>query len=366
MKSIVEELEYLTSIPALSGLEDKMISEMVDRLKPFADSVDVDRLGNVTAVFKGRQENESSMLVFAHLDELGLMISKVQPDGFLRFDRVGGMPEKTLLGTFVDVHSLDSKNYFTGVIGTYAHHLTPPEAKFNVPTIDKMYIDLGLESFEEVLERGINTGSAVTYHHIFKQISENRITSKTLDNRIGVLLLIALGEHLHDHKPAGDVYLVASVQEEFNVRGVLPVFARLEPNAAICLDITPACDTPDLNNIYNMFLGKGPAVMQMNFHGRGTLGGLIPNPMLRNFLEETLIDLKIPFQREIITGEITDDAFATMNGTNGCAMAHFSIPVRYSHSSIETSDLRDISDGIKGLKAFIDRFNHSLDLRRGV
>jgi len=99
MKGIFEELHYLTSIPALSGLEEKMIREMVSRFKPLANKVEVDQIGNVTATFNGKSENEPSMLVFAHIDELGLMVRKIEKNGFLRFDRIGGMPEKTLMAS---------------------------------------------------------------------------------------------------------------------------------------------------------------------------------------------------------------------------------------------------------------------------
>ena len=366
MKSIVEELEYLTSIPSLSGMEDNMIREMVSRLEPLADKVEVDRIGNVTATFTGKDENEPSLLVFAHVDELGLMISKVEKNGYLRFDRIGGVPEKTLMGQFMDIHTIDGKGKVTGFVGTYAHHLTPAEAKRTVPTHDKMYIDIGAASDEEVFAQGINIGSAVTYHHQFHQTGKYHISGKTLDNRIGCLMLIALAEHLNKNKPTGTVYVVASVQEEFNIRGVLPAFTRLEPDASICIDITPACDTPDLNFKYNMSLGKGPAVTQMNFHGRGTLAGIIPNPKLRLFMENTLDEMGIPWQRDIVLGVITDDAFTLMAGSQGTAMAHFSIPMRYSHSPIETSDLRDIEAGIKALNTFVSKFDHNLDLRRGV
>jgi putative aminopeptidase FrvX len=365
MKSIVEELEYLTSIPALSGMEECMITEAVNRFRQYTDEVDVDRLGNVTATFRGQNDDEPSLLFFAHLDELGLMITKIEPNGYLRFDRIGGVPEKTLRGAFVDVHSIDGAQSFLGFVGTHAHHLTPPDQKYVVPTTDKMYIDMGLSSADEVLSRCIRTGSAVTYHPSFHRVGEHRITSKALDNRIGVLLLFALAEHLKLNPPIATIYLVGSVQEEFNIRGNMPVFARLEPDAAICLDITSACDTPDLNMRYEIALGKGPAVLQMNFHGRGELAGLIPNPKLRLFIEHLLDEKRMPYQRQTIIGEVTDDAFTLVLGKQGVAMAHLSIPMRYSHSPIETSDLRDIEAGIWLVKEIASRFDHHLDLRRG-
>lgn len=366
MKSIIEELEYLTSIPALSGLEDRMIKEMVERFKPLADEVEVDRLGNVTATFKGEVDSEPTLLIFAHVDELGLMIRKIERNGFLRFDRIGGMPEKTLMGQYMEVHSTEGKESYTGFVGTYAHHFTPPEAKSTVPSHKQMYIDIGAYSYDEVIAKGINIGSAVTYKHHFHQIGEYLVSGKTLDNRIGCLMLIALAEHLSKNKPSGTVYIVASVQEEFNIRGVMPVFTKLEPTASICLDITPACDTPDLNFTYEMSLGKGPAITYMNFHGRGTLAGIIPNPPLRMFMEKILEELKMPWQRDMSLGVITDDAFTLMSGTLGVAMAHFAIPMRYSHSPVETSDIRDIEMGILALNTMVSRFDSKLDLRRGV
>jgi putative aminopeptidase FrvX len=362
----LEELKYLTSIPALSGMEDKMVTEMVNRFKEFTNDVEVDRLGNVTATFEGKDDEEPTLLVFAHMDELGLMITKVEDDGFLRFDRIGGVPEKTLRGQFVEIHPTDGGEPITGFVGTHAHHLTPPDKKMQVPTTSEMYIDLGLDSKEKVLATGINTGSAVTYVPNFKEIGEFHVTCKTMDNRVGILLLLALAEHLNKNQPKGTVYLVASVQEEFSIRGVMPAFNRLEPDASICLDITSACDTPDLNLRYDIRLGGGPAVLQMNFHGRGTLAGLIPNPKLRRYMESTITDLNIPLQRQTIIGEITDDAFTLTLGDYGVAMGHLSIPMRHSHSPIETCDKRDIENGMKALIEIVKRFDGSLDLSRGV
>jgi putative aminopeptidase FrvX len=365
MKDIFTELHHLTAIPALSGLEEKMIKEMVSRFKPLADEVEVDRIGNVTATFKGKSDQEPTMLVFAHVDELGLMIRKIERNGFLRFDRIGGVPEKTLMGQFMDVHTTDDENVIRGVVGTYAHHYTPAEAKSTVPTHKQMYIDIGAYSYDEVIAKGINIGSAVTYSRELQRVGEHMVCGKTLDNRIGCLMLIALAEYLHENPPAGTVYVVASVQEEFSIRGVMPAFTRLEPDASICIDICPASDTPDLNFSYEIALGKGPAITYMNFHGRGTLAGIIPSPPLRKYIESVLEKLAIPWQRDMALGVITDDAFTLMSGTQGVAMAHFAVPMRYSHAPIEMSDMRDIELGIKALNEMVAGFSSKIDLRRG-
>lgn len=366
LQNWVKELEHLTSIPAISGMEDKMVTEMVSRFKKWTEDVVVDHLGNVSATIKGQDPNEPSMLVFAHMDEVGLMVTKVEDDGFLRFDRIGGVPEKTLRGQYVHVHPLDGSDPIIGFVGTHAHHLTPSDVKYVVPTTDKMYIDIGMESKQEVIEAGINTGSAVTYCPNFKEIGENHVTCKSMDNRVGLLLLIALGEHLSKNPPKGNVFLVASVQEEFSIRGVMPVFNRLKPTASINLEITSACDTPDLNMKYDIRLGGGPAVLQMNFHGRGTLAGLIPHPNFRRYMEKTIKDLGLPLQRQTIIGEITEDAFMVTTGDYGVVFGHLSIPMRHSHSPIETCDKRDIEAGMRALIAMVDGFDSSLNLERGA
>ncbi len=128
-----------------------MVTEMVNRFSKYTDLVEVDKLGNVTATFIGQDEKEPTILVFAHMDELGLMITKVQEDGFLRFDRIGGVPEKTLRGQIVNIHPTNGGDFVTGFVGTHAHHLTPSDKKMVVPPTSEMYIDLGLDSKEKVL-----------------------------------------------------------------------------------------------------------------------------------------------------------------------------------------------------------------------
>jgi len=275
------------------------------------------------------------------------------------------VPGKTLLGQFVDVHTVDGSKTCLGFFGAISHHLTPPDKKYSVPTTKDMYIDLGFSSKQEAIEKSIAIGSMVTYHHNFKQIGKYRATSKALDNRVGVYALLSLAEFLKDNPHEATVHIVFSVQEEFNIRGCLPVFERLKPDSAICIDITPACDTPDLKGSNEIYLGKGPAMLYMNFHGRGTLGGLIPNPKLCRFIEKTAENLDMVLQRDVGIGVITDDAFTQLTGTEGVPMAHISIPLRYTHSPIETVDIRDIDDCIKLLCKIACKFDSGINLCRG-
>lgn len=360
-----KDMKELTEIPALCGHEDKLIAYVLKRLEGLCDEVHVDRLGNITATYRGTDKEAGSIAYFAHMDEVGLIVKKIEEDGFLRLERVGGVPEKVLPAAMVDVHTLDDTKTYRAVIGNTSHHLTPADKKFAVTAIGELYADLGCTSREEVLGLGIDIGSAVTYLPNFTLLGKY-VASKALDDRVGIYTLLYLAEELGKKEHAATVHLIFTVQEEFNIRSATPTFHRLQPDAAICIDISPACDTPELKGRYEMALGKGVAVMYMNFHGRGTLGGLLPNPKLNAFLEKTAEEEHIPCQKEVVIGVITDDAFTQHTGTEGIPMAHLSIPLRYTHSLSETACREDVEGCAKLMLASACRFGKDVDLRRGI
>jgi putative aminopeptidase FrvX len=360
---LVQLLKELTAIPALSGHEEAMIAVMYRYFQDLADEVRVDKLGNVVATLRGEKE-EPRLLIFAHMDELGLIVRKIEKDGFLRFERVGGVPEKTLLNCRIEIHTEDGQR-IPGLIGTISHHVTPAEKKYVVPSRLEMYIDVGCGSREEVESLGISVGNGITYQHSFNLLSEDRVAAKALDNRVGCAMLIQTMAALSKERPAGTVYFVASVQEEFNVRGVWPVFQKVKPDAAICLDITVACDTPELRYLADMEVGAGPAIGMYEFHGRGTLGGLIPHPKLRRYLERIAEDEGIPLQREVVLGVVTDAAFSQLIGDEGVPMAAVAVPTRYAHAPVESCSLRDIDMAVHLLAKAAQRFDDTIDLSRG-
>ena len=359
----IQLLKELTSVSAICGHEDRLIRLVADKLEGCCDDLHIDRLGNVTAVFNGKP-GAPTIAYFAHLDELGLIVRRVEENGFLRIERVGGVPEKALLCTQLDVWAVDGSKSYPAVVGTTSHHVTPPDKKFAVTTTSEIFIDMGLGSKAEVEALGVGIGSMITYKPNFTEIG-GMIASKALDDRMGVYVMLKMAEMLKDTEHEATVALIFSVQEEFSVRACSPAFNRLMPDAAICLDISPACDTPELKGKYDMFLGKGPAIMYLNFHGRGTLGGLIPNPKLNIFLEQIARDLAIPTQREVVLGVITDDSFTQYLGDEGIPMAHISIPMRYSHSPMEMANAQDIDDTLKLAMESALRFGTATDLSRG-
>lgn len=361
----IKDLSKITSIPAVSGHEDKMIAYVMKRLENTRAKLHVDKLGNVTATYEGTDPDGPSIVYFAHMDELGLIVKRIEDNGFLKLERVGGVPEKVLPSSLVDVHTLDETKTIRGVVGNTSHHVTPADKKFSVTPIGDLYIDLGCNSKEEVLALGVDIGSIVSYIPNFTQLNNDYVASKALDDRIGIYNLLEMAEMIENKKHEATIHLLFTVQEEFNIRSATPTFNRLQPDAAICVDISPACDTPELKGRYDMELGGGVAIMYMNFHGRGTLGGLLPNPKLNAFLEKTAKEAGLKTQKEVVIGVITDDAFTQHAGTEGIPMAHLSIPLRYTHSPSEVASRRDIEDCTKLMVASALKFTKDVTLSRG-
>jgi putative aminopeptidase FrvX len=292
------------------------------------------------------------------------VVRKIEPDGFLRFERVGGVPEKSLPGAQIEVHT-EAGQRIPGLVGMTSHHVTPADKKFVVPSRLEMYVDIGCSSRQEVEALGVQVGDGITYKSNFTELANDRIVSKTLDNRIGCVLLVKTLEALAARKPRGKVLIVGSVQEEFNVRGVWPAFQAHKPDAAICLDVTIATDTPEIRHLGEVEIGAGPAIGLYEFHGRGTLGGLIPHPKLRKYISSIAAKEKIPLQREVLIGIVTDAAFSQLLGEQGVAMASLAVPIRYTHAPTELCDLKDIEAAITLLSKVALSFDKKVDLSRG-
>ncbi|MBR0461585.1 MAG: hypothetical protein IJJ00_02570 [Erysipelotrichaceae bacterium] len=358
-------LKYLCDTPAISGHEDRLIKYVRDYCKKTADDVHVDKLGNVTATYKGTDKKAGSIAFFAHLDEIGLIVKKVEDDGYLRVERLGGVPERTLVALTVNVHTLDDKKYYPGVFGTVSHHITPADKKYQVATTSELYIDFGAHSKQEVLDMGVDVGSVVTYGNSYMELND-MVYSKSLDDRMAVYNLLEVADFLAKKRQKATVHLIFTVQEEFNIRSGTPTFNRLQPDCAICVDITPSCDTPETKGRFDVKAGRGPAVMYMNFHGRGTLGGLLCSPKLNQFMLDVAKAAKIPTQKEVIIGVITDDAFTQHVGTEGIPMSHISIPLRYTHSPVEAAAKKDIELTSKFLIEIAKKYAaNKVDLSRG-
>lgn len=357
-------LEQLCAIHAVSGREDAMTAFIRDILRPLVDEVSVDRLGNVVGVLKGSRAPECRLMLQAHMDELGLIVRNITEGGFLLVERIGGVPEKSLPGQRVDIMN-DAGELISGYVGTKSHHVTTPEEKFKVPGIHDMFIDIGAFSREDVARAGIQVGDPIAYHPNFHRFGSGMICSKALDDRVGVFVLLETLKALAKDRPACTLIFAFTVLEEFSIRGSLPTVTATKPDAIISVDITIAPDTPIDKPLHPVALGQGPAMKMMDFHGRGTLGGLFSSPRLRRFIERTARENGVPLQREVIVGIITDPAFQLYLDDKGYVIAALSIPQRYSHAPVQMCHETDVRYTLQLLKAVCQAFTPELDLSRG-
>jgi len=356
--------EQICAIHAVSGREDTITAFIRDYIRPLVDEVSVDNLGNVVGILKGSQHPDYRLMLQAHMDELGLIVRNITEDGFLRIERVGGIPEKSLLGQRVDVLT-DDGHLIPGYVGTKSHHITSPDEKYKVPGVHDMFIDIGVTSRMDVEQAGIQVGDPVTYHPNFHRFGDGMICSKALDNRVGIFVLLEVLKSFAKERPPCTMVFSFTVLEEFSIRGSLPTVTATKPNAIISLDITIATDTPIDKPLHPVAMRKGPAIKMMDFHGRGTLGGLFSSPKLRRFIETLAKQEGIPLQREVIVGVITDPAFQLYLGDKGYVIAGLSIPHRYSHASIQMCHEVDIAQTIQLVEATGNSFTPEVDLSRG-
>jgi putative aminopeptidase FrvX len=356
-------IRTLTDLPGVSGHEDRIVGFVRHHFERSAEHVLVDGIGNVIARKTGEPDSPRVML-FAHLDQIGFCVKRLGEDGFVRIDRVGGVNRKALVAAPVWLHN-DRGEAIPGSIGVMAHHLTPDAQRFTVPDIPDLYVDVGARSREELIALGLKVGDPITFANTFQLLNGRFLRAAALDDRIGVYILLKTFEALAEKELRCDVHAVATVQEEFNVRGSEPAARAIAPHLAICIDGSLSGDTPDLQGVNDIRMGGGPSMSLMTFHGRGTLGGLIPNPKLVRLFDAAASDLGIELQRGASIGGLTDASFLQLLH-HGVPAIDVGVPMRYSHSPVEMVCLDDVQQAITLFTEVVSRVNNSLDLSRGI
>lgn len=338
-------LQELMLLPGLSGHEDRVRRRLARELDALGLAHRADRLGNLIATIPG---HGPSVMLFAHTDQLGLVVRKVEPDGFLRVERLGGIPERALLAQDVLLCAGEGRDR-PGVIAMKSHHATSPEEKFRVVPVAELFIDAGFENAGEARAAGVDIGTPVVYRPRFERLGDHRVAGTSVDDRAGCAVLVEAARLILDGEARPTVHLVFSVQEEFNLRGALVAAQGLRPDIAVQLDLMLACDTPDMAARGEMRLGGGPGMSLYSFHGRGTLNGTLPHPALVRLFERAAATLGMQLQRSAQMGVLTDNSYVQLVG-EGVAAIDLGFPMRHSHGAREVCDLRDL-EGLARLVA---------------
>lgn len=350
----------LVEIPGLAGHEDRVRRAIAAHLATAGIASRGDRLGNLIATLPGAADTPSVM-VFAHMDQLGFVVRKVEADGRLRLTRLGGVAERALAAQAVRVATRTGE--LSGVIANKSHHATEPEEKYTVLRTADLSVDCGFASAAEAARAGVAIGDPVTYLPRLVPLASNRIAATALDDRAGCAVLVLLAEALQADPARPTVHVVFSVQEEFNLRGAVVAAQALKPDIAIQIDLMLATDTPDMADRGEMRLGGGPGMSLYSFHGRGTLNGVIPHPALVDLFERAAVSAGIPLQRSAQTGILTDNSYVQLVG-EGVAAIDVGFPMRYTHSALEVCDLDDLDALTRLLVRAIRAIDDTLELER--
>lgn len=321
-------LEKLTQIPGPSGAEHLVRRAVQQEIEGFADEIYTDALGNLLAR-KGRKTDDGlRVMVAAHLDEIGVIVTHVDENGFVRFAPLGGVSPRYAPGGRVRF-----LNGVGGVIG-----LERTENHTSAPPLDKMFIDVGAARRSDC---PIEVGDVAVFERPFERLGERWI-SKAMDDRVGVALLVEALKRLDD--TPHEVYFVFSAQEEVGVRGATTAAFGIEPDLGLAVDVTMTGDTPK-GATMEVALGKGPAVKVKD-------RGMIADPRVVRWMTRTAEKSAIPYQREILEYGSTD-ARAIQLSRAGTPAGVLSIPCRYVHSPSEMVDAGDVMQALDLLLALL-------------
>jgi endoglucanase len=338
-------LEKLCNAIAVSGDESEVRTIVMEEIKEYAADVRVDALGSVLATKRGRGAKRVRVMLDAHMDEVGLMIVAEDGEGIYRFETVGGIDSRHLVGKQVYV----GKDRAAGVIGGKPIHLMESGERTRQVPIDALRIDLGLAGKAKVGDRA---GFATKFRRVGPSIM-----SKAIDDRIGVATLIELFKHAPSNI---DLCAAFTVQEEIGLRGAKVAAQYFNPDLAIAIDSTPANDLPDFdgneNATYNTKLGLGPAIYIAD-------GSTLHDPRLVRFLQAVAASGKIPHQLRQPGGGGTDSA-AIQRALAGIPTVSVSVPHRYTHSPVSISRVDDWKHTLNLLHAALKKITVELVGRR--
>jgi endoglucanase len=337
-------LKIICETPGAPGFETPIRSKIVEIVRDSVDEVRLDNMGNIITLKKGTNNPDGKIiLIAAHMDEIGFIVTFIDNEGFIRFHPLGGFDPKTLTAQRVVVHG---KKDLIGVMGSKPIHMMKEEEKKKVPELSDYYIDMGMDKKE--VEKWVNIGDPVTRERELIEMGDC-VNCKSLDNRISVYILLETLKLIEDFP--FDVYGVFTVQEEMGMRGANVVAHQVNPDFVIALDTTIAYDVPGAQAHEKVTsLGKGAAIKIMD-------SSVICDHRMVSYLKSIAIEKKIRWQPEILPAGGTDTAMLQRMGKNGAISGAISIPTRHIHQVIEMIHKEDIVQAIDLLSLSIKNIN---------
>lgn len=337
-------LKKICELPGAPGFEKPIRDFVFKEIAPHVDDCKVDNLGNIIAFKKGHNNPEGKkVMVAAHMDEIGFIVTHIDDKGFVRFHTLGGFDPKTLTAQRVIVHG---KQDLIGVMGSKPIHVMSAEEKNKVAKTSDYFIDLGMS--KEEVENVVSVGDPITRERALIEMG-NCVNCKSIDNRVSVFILIEALRQLSHHP--FDIYAVFTVQEEVGLRGANVSAHSIDPDFGIGLDTTIAYDLPGAQAHEKVTsLGEGVAIKIMD-------ASTICDYRMIDFMKKTANGDHIKWQPEILTAGGTDTAGVQRMGKHGAISGAISIPTRHLHQVIEMADKNDIQGAIDLLKACLQQLD---------
>jgi tetrahedral aminopeptidase len=323
-----ELIQKLTETFSPSGFESAICEVIRQEVKPLADEIHVDALGNLVVSKGTRAKNGLRIMLAAHMDEIGLMATHIDENGFIRFTGLGGIRLNGLAGGRV--------RFTDGTPGVISSDLLTDLSK--APTLEQCFIDVGASSRKDC---PVKVGDVCGFERPFRELGR-RMIAKSMDDRIGCAVLI---ESMRNLKASPhELHFVFTTQEEVGLRGATTSAFGVDPDLGLSVDVTATGDTPKGSKM-EVALGKGPAIKVKD-------GGMLADPRIVNWMIRTAAKAKIPCQREVLEGGTTD-ARAIQMARAGVPAGCLSVPTRYVHSPSEMVDSGDVQNSVKLLVALL-------------
>lgn len=344
----VSLLKEIAEVAGAPGHEQRVREIVLREITPLVDEVSVDNMGNVYAVKKGKSDQR--VMVGAHMDEIGFMVTHIDDNGFVRFHTLGGFDPKTLTAQRVIIHGAED---VIGVMGSKPIHVMSPEERTKMPKSTDYFIDLGMK--KEQVEKIVSVGDPITRERGLIEMG-NCVNCKSLDNRLAVFILIETLRTLKDKEVPFDVYGVFTVQEEVGIRGASVASLEIKPDFGFGLDTTIAFDVPGAKPEEVVTkLGEGTAIKVMD-------SSTICDYRMVKYMVGVAEKHDIKYQKEILTAGGTDTAGIQRMSPGGAIAGAISIPTRHIHQVIEMADKDDIRGSIDLLTSCLielDQYNWS-------
>ena len=335
---LMDTIRELCALSGVSSAEDEVRAYIKEKAAPYADSMRVDPLGTLIVFKNGSRSTGNKLLLAAHMDEVGLIIKRISDDGYLKFDSVGGIDRRVLLGKKV----LVGKNKLPGVIGLKAIHMTTAEEREKLPKLEDYYIDIGAKD-KESAEKLVNLGDCACFESDCVFFGEGFVKAKALDDRVGCAVMLEL---LKEDLPM-DCTFAFTVQEEVGCRGAHGAAFSVAPKIALILETTTAADLAGMDEHKKVCSpGKGPVVPFMD-------GGSVADRGLFELLRDLAEKNGIPWQtKHYVSGG--NDASVIQRSREGVRTAVMSAAVRYLHAPATVASVRDFDDMLRLARLFIE------------